>query len=75
MEPYHFAEMFYEEKSFGVAFDNIKATFEIDLCTNYCVTPRLTLQDMTQKQYGILTFGSIYKHNQIIKAFGIFSAE
>ena len=38
-------------------FDNIEASFEFDPCTNYLVTPGLSLQDVTQQQYIIVNFG------------------
>ena len=31
----------------GISFDNIEATFECDLCTNYVVTTRFSVQDVT----------------------------
>ena len=34
-----------------MGLDNIEATFEFDLCTNYLVTPRFPVQDVTQQQY------------------------
>ena len=34
-----------------MVFDNIEATFEFDPCTNYLVTPRLPVQDVTRQQY------------------------
>ena len=33
-----------------MVFDNIEATFEFDPCTNYPVTPRLSVQDVTRQQ-------------------------
>ena len=38
---------------------NIEATFEFDRCTNYLVTPRLPVQDVTWQQYEILILGPI----------------
>ena len=35
-------------------FYNIKATFEFDPSTNYIVTPRLPVQDVTGQQYELL---------------------
>ena len=42
-----------------MVFDNIKATFEFDPCTNYLVTPRLSVQDVTQQQYEIVILGPL----------------
>ena len=36
-----------------MGLDNIEATFEFDPCTNYLVTPRLPVQDVTRQQYEI----------------------
>ena len=33
---------------------NIEATFEFDPCTNYLVTPRFPVQDVTWQQYEIV---------------------
>ena len=37
--------------------DNTEATFEFDPCTNYLVTPRLPVQDVTRQQYETLILG------------------
>ena len=37
-----------------MGLDNIEATFEFDPCTNYLVTPRLPVQDVTRQQYEIV---------------------
>ena len=42
-----------------MVFDNIEATSEFDPCTNYLVTPRLSVQDVTQQQYEIVILGPI----------------
>ena len=42
-----------------MAFDNIEATLEFDPCTNYLVTPRLPVQDVTRQQYEILVLEPI----------------
>ena len=35
-------------------FENIEATFKFDPCTNYLVTPRLSVQDVIRQQYEIV---------------------
>ena len=42
-----------------MVFDNIKVTFEFDPCTNYLVTPRLLVQDVTRQQCEMVVFRSI----------------
>ena len=42
-----------------MVFDKIQATFEFDPCTNYLVTPRFPVQDVTRQQYEILILGTI----------------
>ena len=42
-----------------MVFDNIEATFEFDPCTNYLVTPRLPVQDVTRQQSEKLILGPI----------------
>ena len=42
-----------------MVFDNIETTFEFDPCTNYLVTPRLPVQDVTRHQYEIVNFGPL----------------
>ena len=37
-----------------MGLDNIEATFEFDPSTNYLVTPRLPVQDVTWQQYEIV---------------------
>ena len=37
-----------------MVLDNSEATFEFDSCTNYLVTPRLPVQDVTRQQYETL---------------------
>ena len=49
-----------------MGLDNIQATFEFDPFTNYLVTPRLPVQDVTRQQYEIVILGP-YQHNEIIK--------
>ena len=56
---YAFSESLYQEESVGIVFDNIEATFEFDPCTNYLVTPRLSVQDVTRQQYKIMILGPI----------------
>ena len=36
---YTFSELLKQKESVGMVFDNIEATFELDPCTNYLVTP------------------------------------
>ena len=43
----------------GMVFDNIEATFEFELWTNYFVTPWLTVKDMTRQQYEIFSLGPL----------------
>ena len=38
---------------------NIEATFEFDPYTNYLVTPRLPVQDVTWQQYEMVILGPI----------------
>ena len=40
-------------------FDNFEATFEFDPCTNYLVTHRLPVQDVTRQQYKKVILGPI----------------
>ena len=40
-----------------MVLDNIEATFEFDPCSNYLVTPRLPVQDVTRQQYETLILG------------------
>ena len=40
-----------------MVLDNIEATFEF--CTNYLVTPRLPVQDVTRQQYEMVILGPI----------------
>ena len=42
-----------------MGLDNIEATFEFDPYTNYHVTPRLPVQDVTQQQYEIVISGPL----------------
>ena len=42
-----------------MVLDNIEATFEFDPCTNYLVTPRLSVQDMTRQKYEMVILGLI----------------
>ena len=42
-----------------MVLDNIEATFKFDPCTNYLVTPRLPLQDVTRQQYEMVILGPI----------------
>ena len=42
-----------------MVLDNIEATFEFDHCTNYLVTPRIPVQDVTRQQYEIVILGPI----------------
>ena len=42
-----------------MVFDNIEATFEFDPGTNYLVTSRLSVQDMTWQQYEIVILGPL----------------
>ena len=37
-----------------MVFDNTEATFEFDPCTNFLVTPRLSIQDVTRQQYEMI---------------------
>ena len=37
-----------------MGLDIIEATLEFDPCTNYLVTPRFLVQDVTQQQYEIV---------------------
>ena len=52
------SESLKQKKSVG-SFWQHGSNFEFDLCTNYLVTPRLPVQDVTQQQYEILIHGSI----------------
>ena len=56
---YTFSESLYQEESFGMVLNNIEATFEFDPCTNYLVTPRLPVQDVTRQQYEMVILGPI----------------
>ena len=49
-----------------MVFDYIEVTFEFDPYTNYFVILWLPVQEVTRKQYEILTLG-LYQHNKIIK--------
>ena len=40
-----------------MVLDNIEATFEFDPCTNYHVTPRFPVQDVTRQQFETLILG------------------
>ena len=40
-----------------MVLDNIESNFEFDPCTNYLVTPRLPVQDVTRQQYETLILG------------------
>ena len=42
-----------------MVLDNIEATFEFDPCTNYLVTLRLPVQDVTRQQYEMVILGPI----------------
>ena len=42
-----------------MVLDSIEATFEFDLCTNYLVTHRLPVQDVTRQQYEMVILGPI----------------
>ena len=42
-----------------MVFDNVEATIEFDICTNYLVTPRLSVQDVTRQQYELVILGHI----------------
>ena len=42
-----------------MVLDNIEATFEFDPCTNYHVTPRFPVQDVTRQQLETLILGPI----------------
>ena len=46
-----------QEECVGMVLDNTEATFEFDPCTNYLVTPRLPVQDVTRQQYETLILG------------------
>ena len=39
--------------------DNIEATLELNPCTNYHVTPRFPVQDVTRQQFETLILGPI----------------
>ena len=56
---YTFSESLKQEVSDGMVLDNIEATFEFDPCTNYLVTPRLPVQDVTRQQYEMVILGPI----------------
>ena len=68
---YTVSESLWQEKSVGMVFDNIEATFEIDPCTNYPVIPRISLQDVSRQQYKIVILGPI-QHNKIINLLFVF---
>ena len=55
----YFFESLQQEESVGMVLDNIEATFEFDPCTNYLVTPRLPVQDVTWQQYEMGILGPI----------------
>ena len=42
-----------------MVLNNIEATFEFDPCTNYRVTPRFPVQDVTLYRYEIVILGPI----------------
>ena len=42
-----------------MVLDNIEATFELNPCTNYHVTPRFPVQDVTGQQFETLILGPI----------------
>ena len=42
-----------------MVFDNIETTFKFDPCTNYLVTRRLSVQDVTRQQYEIVILGPL----------------
>ena len=48
-----------------MVLDNIETTFEFDPCTNYLVTPRPPVQDVTQQQYETLILG--WTHANVMK--------
>ena len=50
-----------------MVLDNIEATFELNPCTNYHVTPRFPVQDVTRQQFETLILGP-YQHNEITQA-------
>ena len=52
-------EIFLKEESVGMGLNNIEATIEFDPCTNYLVTPRLPVQDVTRQQYEIVILRSL----------------
>ena len=42
-----------------MVLDNNEATFEFDACTDYLVTPRLPVHDVTRQQYEMVILGPI----------------
>ena len=54
---YTYSESVSQEESVGMVFDYIETTFEFDTCTNYIVTPWLTVQKVTRQQYEIPIHG------------------
>ena len=48
-----------QEEFVSMVLNNIEATFEFDPCTNYLVTPRLPVQDVTRQQYEMIILGPI----------------
>ena len=42
-----------------MCLDNIEATFIFDLCTNYLVTHKFPVQDVTRQQYEIVILGPL----------------
>ena len=56
---YTFSESLQQKESVGMGLDNMEATFEFDPCTNYLVTARLPVQDVTRQQYEIVILGPL----------------
>ena len=54
-----YVRCFVTTESVGMVLDNIEATFQFDPCTNYLVTPRLPVQDVTWQQYEMAVLGPI----------------
>ena len=48
-----------------MVLDNIEATFELNPCTNYHVTPRFPVQDVTRQQFEFDT--DPWTHTNIMK--------
>ena len=42
-----------------MVIDKIEANFESDPCTNFLVTPRLSVQDVTRQRYELVILGPI----------------